>query len=213
MTLTLVQWLQRYSHKGCILKFIDAHTGPYKDKQCYWPRFLLLVRAGMFIFNSRTNQWVNAALVSLWQSLLFAWCFIFPSYEECTNHVYWTSLRLSSLFQEIFSKPNLHLLLCVAYISVGIAFVYTSLLFVYHAAVRISTTSLGCRIKGIMPIVCDTIKQRFNNYEKLILGPVINDSECESNTSEARSPLSTNWRVTHSSIAIWENELFLSYTY
>ena len=230
MALTLVQWLQRYSHKrilGWILKlkpFIDAHTGPYKDKHRYWPGFLLLVRAGMFFLftlNSRTNQRVNAALVTvITVCLMFYLLFIRGVYKSRILNIVEVAfllnlcvLSLSSLFQEIFNKPTLRLSLYVAYISVGIAFVYTCLLFVYHTAVRISTTSLGRQIKGIiMPIVCDTMKQRFSNYEKLIR-PVVSDSEYESNTSEARSPLSINRRVTHSSIAIGENEPFLSDTY
>ena len=230
MTLTLVQWLQRYSHKrilGWVLKlkpFIDAHTGPYKDKHRYWPGFLLLVRAGMFFLftlNSQTNQQVNAALVTVITiCLLFYLLFIRGVYKsrilniiEVAFLLNLCALSLSSLFQEIFSKPTLHLSLYVTYISVGIAFVYTCLLFVYHTVVRISTTSLGHWIKGIIiPIVCGTMKKRFNNYEKLI-GPVVSDSECESSTADIRSPLSINRRVTHSSIAIGENEPFLSDTY
>ena len=228
VTLTLVQWLQRYSHKRVLrwmlkLKpFIDAHTGPYKDKHRYWPGFLLLVRAGaffLFALNSQTNQRVNAALVTVITiCLMFYLLFIRGVYRSRILNIIEVAfllnlcvLSISSFFQEILNKPKLDFSLYITYISVGIAFVYTYLLFVYHAAVCISATSLGGWIKGIiMPLLCGTIKKRLN-YEKLV-GPVVSDSEYEGST-EARSPLSINRRVTHSSIAIRENELFLSDTY
>ena len=226
VTLTLVQWLQRYSHK-CILRwilklkpFIDAHTGPYKDKHRYWPGFLLLVRAGtffLFTLNTRTNQRVNAALVTVISvCLIFYLLFIRGVYKSRLLNIIEVSfllnlfiLSISSLFQEIFT---LHISFYIAYMSVGSAFVYTCLILVYHAAVRISTTPLGDRMKGIiLPILCGTVKKRFN-YERLI-APVVSDNECESSTVEARSPLSIGRRVTHSSIAIRDDEPFLSDTY
>ena len=226
VTLTLVQWLQRYSHK-CILRwilklkpFIDAHTGPYKDKHRYWPGFLLLVRAGtffLFTLNTRTNQRVNAALVTVISvCLIFYLLFIRGVYKSRLLNIIEVSfllnlliLSISSLFQEIFT---LHISLYIAYMSVGSAFVYTCLILVYHAAVRISTTPLGDRMKGIiLPILCGTVKKRFN-YERLI-APVVSDNERESSTVEARSPLSIGQRVTHSSIAIRDDEPFLSDTY
>jgi predicted outer membrane repeat protein len=228
VNLTLVQWLQRYSHKRFLrwmlkLKpFIDAHTGPYKDKHRYWPGFLLLVRAGtffLFALNSQNNQRVNAALVTVVTiCLIFYLLFIRGVYKSRILNIIEVAflldlcaLSISSFFQEILYKPNLNFSLCITYISVGIAFVYTCLLLVYHAAVRISTTSLGRWIKGIiMPLLSSTVKKKIN-YGKLV-GPVVSDSEYESST-EARSPLSIDRRVTHSSIAIRENEPFLSDTY
>ncbi len=228
VNLTLVQWLQRYSHKRFLrwmlkLKpFIDAHTGPYKDKHRYWPGFLLLVRAGtffLFALNSQNNQRVNAALVTVITiCLIFYLLFIRGVYKSRILNIIEVAfllnlcvLSISSFFQEILYKPNLDFSLYITYISVGIAFVYTCLLLVYHGAVRISTTSLGRWIKGIItPLLSSTIKKKIN-YEKLV-GPVVSDSEYESST-EARSPLSIDRRVTHSSIAIRESEPFLSDTY
>ena len=226
--LTLVQWLQRYSHKRVLrwmlkLKpFIDAHTGPYKDKHRYWPGFLLLVRAGMFFLfalTSQNNQRVNAALVTVVTiCLIFYLLFIRGVYKTRILNIIEVAfllnlcvLSISSFFQEILYKPNLNFSLYIVYISVGIAFVYTCLLLVCHAAVRISTTSMGSWIKGIaMPLLSFTVKKKIM-YEKLV-GPIVSGSEYESST-EARSPLSINQRVTHSSIAIGENEPYLSDTY
>lgn len=227
-SLTLVQWLQRYSHKRVLrwmlkLKpFIDAHTGPYKDKHRYWPGFLLLVRAGtffLFALNSQNNQRVSAALVTVITiCLIFYLLFIRGVYKTRILNIIEVGfllnlcvLSISSFFQEILYKPNHNFSLYITYISVSFAFAYTCLLLVVHAAVRISTTSLGRWIKKIiMPLLSNTVKKRIN-YEKLV-GPVVGDSEHESST-EARSPLSIDRRVTHSSVAIRENEPFLSDTY
>ena len=228
-TLTFVQWLQRYTHKRILrwmllLKpFIDAHTGPYKDKHRYWPGFLLFVRAGtfyLFALNSRTNQRVNAALVTaITLCLIFYLLFIRGAYKsrilnmiEIAFLLNLCVLSMSSFFQEIFNKPDLHLSLYVAYVSVGSAFVYTCLVIIYHTAVRFNTTPLGSWMREtILPIICSTVKGKFS-YVKLI-GSLVSDDEYESSASEVRSPQSSNHGVTHSSLVLRVDEPLLLGSY
>ena len=72
------QWLQRYSGKCCrkssrdpVIKlkpFIDAYTGPYKDKHRYWTGLLLIVRillTTVFSFTTGNISKINNYIIAL----------------------------------------------------------------------------------------------------------------------------------------------------
>lgn len=209
--LMLVQWLQRYSHKRLlrwILKlkpFIDAHMGPYKDKHRYWTGLLLLIRAGIFLFftlNSNGNPLINAALVMfITLCLIFYLLFIRGVYKSRLLNIVEVAFLLnlcilstSSFLKVLFkSQPYQRTSLYIAYVSAGGAFVYSCLVILYHLAVRISATSLGKCIGEIVPqVITCAIKERFR-YQKLMESKVSDD-------------LSVSQNVTHSSIAVREND-------
>ena len=79
-----VQWLQRYSGKCCkssrdpvvkLKPFLDAYTGPYKDKYRYWTGLQLIVRlllTTMFSYTTGTvPQYNNYIIVVISSALLF----------------------------------------------------------------------------------------------------------------------------------------------
>uniref|UniRef100_A0A1X7UUH6 Uncharacterized protein n=1 Tax=Amphimedon queenslandica TaxID=400682 RepID=A0A1X7UUH6_AMPQE len=72
------QWLQRYSSKCCskssrnpVIKlkpFIDAYTGPYKDKHRYWTGLLLIIRillTTVFSFTTGNISKINNYIIGL----------------------------------------------------------------------------------------------------------------------------------------------------
>ena len=71
------QWLQRYSGKCCrssrdpvvkLKPFIDAYTGPYKDKYRFWTGFFLIVRlilTPVFAYTTATVPQVNNYIIAL----------------------------------------------------------------------------------------------------------------------------------------------------
>ena len=71
------QWLQRYSGKCCrssrdpvvkLKPFIDAYTGPYKDKYRYWTGLLLMVRillTPIFSYTTGTVPQINNYIMGL----------------------------------------------------------------------------------------------------------------------------------------------------
>ena len=78
------QWLQRYSGKCCkssrdpvvkLKPFLDAYTGPYKDKYRYWTGLLLIVRlllTTVFSFTTGTvPQYNNYIIAFISSALLF----------------------------------------------------------------------------------------------------------------------------------------------
>ena len=213
-----VQWLQRYSHKRMlrwILKlkpFIDAHTGPYKDKHRYWTGLLLLVRAGIFLLcalNTDGSPLVNCALVTFITLCLICYLLLIHGvYRSRLLNIIEVGFLLnlcilstSSFFHVIIkTRHHLNFSLYIAYASVGSTFVYTCVVIVYHIAVRINSTRLGKWIRGIVPpVVCCALKHNFK-FQRL-------------ESSEVNDDLSISQHVTHSSIAIRENDSLLSYSY
>ena len=78
------QWLQRYSGKCCkssrdpvvkLKPFLDAYTGPYKDKYRYWTGLLLIVRVLLTTVFSYTTgtvpQYNNYIIAFISSALLF----------------------------------------------------------------------------------------------------------------------------------------------
>ena len=78
------QWLQRYSGKCCkssrdpvvkLKPFLDAYTGPYKDKYRYWTGLLLIVRlllTAVFSYTTGTvPQYNNYIIAFISSALLF----------------------------------------------------------------------------------------------------------------------------------------------
>ena len=71
------QWLQRYSGKCCrssrdpvvkLKPFIDAYTGPYKDKYRFWTGLFLIVRlilTPVFAYTTATVPQVNNYIIAL----------------------------------------------------------------------------------------------------------------------------------------------------
>ena len=71
------QWLQRYSYLCCrsrndpvlkLLPFIDAYTGPYKERYRFWTGLLLIVRlllTVVFIYTSGSLHSLNDYIIVL----------------------------------------------------------------------------------------------------------------------------------------------------
>ena len=74
------QWLQRYSGKFCcsfslfrLQPFLDAYTGPYRDKHRYWSGLLLLIRLALtfiFTFTSGSMKYLNNYCILLIEVVL-----------------------------------------------------------------------------------------------------------------------------------------------
>ena len=113
--------LQKYSHARVLrwtnkLKpFIDAHTGPYKDRYQYWTGLLLLVKSG-FVFliaiNSQGNLFISGTSChdnTVWPSTyLLLEEYTNLSYSVLLSYFSWLihcllSLVLSLFLLEIFS--------------------------------------------------------------------------------------------------------------
>lgn len=214
LILLLVQWLQRYSHKWIlrwVLKvkpFIDAHTGPYKDKHRYWTGLLLVVRAGIFFLctlNSWTNNLVNAALVIVVSVCLILYLILIRGvYKSRLLNIIEVAflfnlccLSTSCFLDLMFNISSVNISLYVAYLSVGTAFIYTCLVVIYHVYLRIDSTPLGKLIRKIVPssLIC-LVKKRFK-YQKLI-EPVDSDN------------VSDDDHVSHSSVAIMDRDSLLA---
>ena len=161
--LIFVQPLQKYSHVRIIrwtnkLKpFIDAHTGPYKDRHQYWTGLLLLVRSGfmlLFTINSQGNQLINMALVVMTTLCLTLYILairgIYKSRLLSVIEIFFmTNLFLLSIclfLLEIFNHGGQQESYWIVNISIGCAFVYFCLVVLYHIWIRIRGTKLGKRI-------------------------------------------------------------------
>ena len=78
-----IQWLQRYSGKCChksshdpvvrLKPFLDAYTGPYKNKYRYWTGLLLIIRlllTTVFSYTTGTMPQINNYIISFITSVL-----------------------------------------------------------------------------------------------------------------------------------------------
>ena len=78
-----IQWLQRYSGKCChksshdpvvrLKPFLDAYTGPYKNKYRYWTGLLLIIRlllTTVFSYTTGTMPIINNYIISFITSVL-----------------------------------------------------------------------------------------------------------------------------------------------
>ena len=77
------QWLQRYSGKVCkciscnlmfkIQPFLDAYTGPYKNKYRFWTGILLILRiviTFIFMYTLGSVSYINNYIIILSQALI-----------------------------------------------------------------------------------------------------------------------------------------------
>ena len=158
--LALIQPLQKYSHV-CLFRwtnklkpFIDAHTGPYKDKHRYWTGLLLFVRLGvvfLFSINGQGNQLINIALIAIIALCLTLYILavrgIYKSRLLSIIEIFFMInlflLSVSLFLQEIFSSRNQQESYWVVNTSAGLAFAYFCLVIVYHIWARVRATVLG----------------------------------------------------------------------
>ena len=229
LILISVQWLQRQSHRKIlrwILKlkpFIDAHTGPYKDKHRYWTGLLLLLRAVVFFLctlNSRKDHLINSALVAIVAiSLLFYLLFVRGVYKSRLLNVIEGAflfnlcvLSTSSFIQIIFHSQTYNLSFYIAQVSVGSAFVYVCLVLIYHIGVRVGITQVKVQkiLKRIVPpVIHCAVTDRYRRYQKLSV-TAVSDDESETSIADSWTRRSFKRQVTHSSIAIMEDKPLLA---
>lgn len=172
------QWLQAYSGKICksstcnlmfrLQPFLDAYTGPYKEKHRYWPGILLVLRIFMtfiFIYTSGSVSYVNNYIIILSESLLVLSILSCNFHHSSVNYYY-----------EKFFHINLLCLSCLnSLLSQSHYKMYTS---------HLTTLSVSLAILAFIPItgqhcIINHIKDRYLKSNNAILPheiePLIND--------------------------------------
>ena len=160
--LVFVQPLQKYSHVRVfkwinkLKPFIDAHTGPYKDRHQCWAGLLLLIRSGfmlLFTINSQGNQLINIALLVMTTLCLTLYMLVVRGIYKSRllsiiEILFMTNLFLLSIslfLLEIFSHSGQQESYWIVNILIGLAFVYFCLVVLYHIWTRIRGMTLGKR--------------------------------------------------------------------
>ena len=169
-----IQWLQRISHfKPCFIvnkikPFLDAYTGPYKDRHRYWTGLLLMARVLMLIIFS-TNYSNNPTNDLLAITIIF---FLLTAYLAIVGGVYKNGilnvlecffllnmgiLSAISLYQftlEESGKPN------ATYVSVSIALIVFSFIVFFHAIQKICKANQGRKLKCILHSKFDPLRRK-----------------------------------------------------
>ena len=178
-----IQWFQRISRFKLLLllnklkPFLDAYTGPYKDKHRYWVGLLLLVRV-IFLLVFTINQSNNPGYNLL--SILVV-IFALMMYLSSTGGVY-KNWFLNII--ESFSLMNLGLLSATllfqqseyydmtvkkttfTYISTSIALIQFMITVIYHAFQRLIIGKPGKKIKARLFAIL-TNRKRDHHDDKL----------------------------------------------
>ena len=155
------QWLQRYSGKCCksshdpvvkLKPFLDAYTGPYKDKYKYWTGLLLIVRLLLTTVFSYTTgtvpQYNNYIIVFISSTLLFL------SRGEYRNNV------LNLL--EYFYLFNLVWLSLVNSLSNHMGYSY-------HTTITLTAVSVGISLFAFVGIVLAHILKKYCGSKSSII--------------------------------------------
>ena len=180
------QWLQRYSHLCCrstndpvlkLLPFIDAYTGPYKERYRFWTGLLLIVRlilTTIFICTSGPLHIVNDYIIVLVQVIIL---YILRhnvyrdsrlSFLEQSFHINLLVLALvNSFINQSVYKVNTPF---VTVISIGVAMVIFILTILVH---------VYCKLKE---------RQCYKNSRREETRPLLDKSSVDKSEDENYSP-------------------------
>ena len=180
------QWLQRYSYLCCrsrndpvlkLLPFIDAYTGPYKERYRSWTGLLLIVRlllTVVFIYTSGSLHFLNDYIIALVEMIIL---YILRDNVYCKG--------LLSILEQSFHINLFILALTNFFISQTTYKVYVSFITATSIAVAIVTfiVTIVCHLyiktKGIQ---CYKQKQTAETL------PFLNNSDNNTQDDELYSP-------------------------
>ena len=149
----ILAWVRR------LKPLLDAYTGPYKDKHCYWPGFLLVVRVVLFLVFS-VNVFGDPA-INLLTIIVTTFCILFFSINF--GGIYKTSilnfieysfflnlgiLSSATLFTTLTDRDQT----AVVYTSVDIAFATFMIITFYHILVRVTKEQQRQRFREYGPL-------------------------------------------------------------
>ena len=147
------QWLQRYSGKCCkssrdpvvkLKPFLDAYTGPYKDKYRYWTGLLLIVRVlltTVFSYTTGTVPQYNNYIIAFISSALLS-----LSRGVYRNNV----LNLLEYFY-FFNLVWLSLVNCLS----------NHMGYSYHTTITLTAVSVGISLFAFVGIVLAHILKKY----------------------------------------------------
>lgn len=151
LTLTFGQCLQRgacYQIVNRLKPFLDAYTGPYKNKYHFWPGILLIARIILFLifaFNVQGAPALNLLSVGLVSSLLLGTVLYCGVYKSSLHNLLEASFMLNIIclstgmlyIQAVGGSQT-----AVSYTSAGATFAAFIAILTYHCLKSISTSRL-----------------------------------------------------------------------
>ena len=152
-TLTLIfgQCLQRRAYHRIVNRlkpFLDAYTGPYKDKYRFWQGILLLGRVILFLifaFNVQGAPALNLLSVGVISSLLFGTVLYCEVYKSSLHSLLESFFMLNIICLSI-AMPYIQAVggsqAAVIYASAGSAFAAFIAILIYHSLKSISSSRL-----------------------------------------------------------------------
>ena len=160
-----IQWLQKISHFKVLLllnklkPFLDAYTGPYKDRHRYWIGLLLLIRIIfllIFTINQSNNPGYNLlsilvvifALMMYLSSIGGVYKNLFLNIIECFSLVNLGLLSATLLFQQSEYYDVAVKKTTFTYISTSIALIQFMITVIFHASWRLIAGKPGKKIKA-----------------------------------------------------------------
>ena len=183
------QWLQRYSHLCCrsrndpilkLLPFIDAYTGPYKERYRFWTGFLLIVRlllTAIFINTSGSLHIVNDYIIILVEVIIL----------YILQHNVYRDKRLS--FLEQFFHINLFIVALVnSFINQSTYKVYTPFITIISIAVAMVMFILTILIHVYWKL---KKMQCFKDSRREEIQPLLDKSSGDKSDDEIYSPCRT----------------------
>ena len=160
-TLTLIfgQCLQRRVYHRIVNRlkpFLDAYTGPYKDKYRFWPGILLLARVILFLifaFNVQGAPALNLLSIGVVSSLLFGtvlYCEVYKSSLHSLLESFFMlniiCLSIAILYIQVVGGSQT----AVSYTSAGATFACFIAILIYHSLKSFSTSRLWRSVSGHM---------------------------------------------------------------
>ena len=195
-TLTLIfgQCLQRggcYRMVNGLKPFLDAYTGPYKDKYRFWPGILLLARVILFLifaFNVQGAPALNLLSIDVISSLLFGTVLYCEVYKSSLHSLLESFFMLNIICLSI-AMPYIQAVggsqTAVSYTSAGATFAAFTAIVIYHSLKSISTSRLWRTVSGHV----HRARQLPNNSQELAHLPHPQASPDHSDSSSDEEPL------------------------
>ena len=158
-TLTLIfgQCLHRggcYRMVNRLKPFLDAYTGPYKDKYRFWPGILLLARVILFLifaFNVQGAPALNLLSIGVISSLLFGtvlYCEVYKSSLHSLLESFFTLNIICLSFAMLYIQAVGGSQTGLSYTSAGATFTGFIAILIYHSLKSISTSRLWRTVSG-----------------------------------------------------------------
>ena len=158
-TLTLIfgQCLQRggcYRMVNRLKPFLDAYSGPYKDKYRFWPGILLLARVILFLifaFNVQGAPALNLLSIGVISSLLFGTVLYCEVYKSNLHNLLESFFMLNTICLSIamlYIQAVGGSQTAVSYTSASATFAAFIAIVIYHSLKSISTSRLWRTVSG-----------------------------------------------------------------